>query len=69
MCTVCVCVLTPSPHTEADRNRLLTVLQENAVLKSEIEVYRLKVKSLTEDNRRLRQASVNIVSVKQLLLL
>ena len=49
--------------TEAERNRLTTVLQENAVLKSEIEIYKLKVKSLTEENRRLRQASVTIVSV------
>ena len=42
--------------------RLATVLQENAVLKSEIEILRLKCKNLLEENRRLRQASVNIVS-------
>ncbi len=47
---------------EVDTVRLATVLQENAVLKSELEIIRLKCKSLLEENRRLRQASVNIVS-------
>lgn len=51
---------TTESTAEADRTRLTTVLQENAVLKSEIEVYKLKVKKLTEENRRLRQASVTI---------
>lgn len=54
---VCLHVL-----SEADTARLATVLQENAVLKSEIEILRLKCKNLLEENRRLRQASVNIVS-------
>ena len=52
----------PPTHTEAETARLATVLQENAVLKSEIEIMRLKCKNLLEENRRLRQASVNIVS-------
>ncbi len=47
---------------EGENARLLTVLQENAVLRSELEVMRLRCKNLTEDNRRLRQASVTIVS-------
>lgn len=45
---------------EAEGVRLSTVLQENAVLKSEIEILRLRCKNLSEENRRLRQASVNI---------
>ena len=47
---------------EAESARLATVLQENAVLKSELEILKLKCKNLHEENRRLRQASVNIVS-------
>ena len=41
------------------------MLQENAVLKSELELLRLKCKNLVEENRRLRQASVDIVSSKE----
>ena len=41
--------------------RLATVVQENAVLKSELEMLKLKYKNLIEENKRLRQASVNIV--------
>ena len=48
-----------------DSARLATVLQENAVLKSELELLRLKCKNLVEENRRLRQASVDIVSSKE----
>ena len=47
---------------EVDSARLATVLQANAVLKSELEILRLKCKNLIEENRRLRQASVDIVS-------
>lgn len=46
-----------------ETNRLTTVLQENAVLRSELEVMRLRCKTLMEENRRLRQASVTIVSL------
>lgn len=63
-----ICLPQPALSTEADRTRLTTVLQENAVLKSELEVYRLKIKTLTEENRRLRQASVNIVSFYKIIL-
>ena len=38
------------------------MLQENAVLKSELEMLKLKYKGLLDENRRLKQASVNIVS-------
>ena len=51
--------------SEVESARLATVLQENAVLKSEIEILRLKCKNLLEENRRLRQASVTIVSSMQ----
>ena len=47
----------PSVHV-----RMTTLTQENAVLKSELELLRLKCKTLLEENRVLRQASVNIVS-------
>lgn len=47
---------------EAESSRLTTVLQENAVLRSELEVMRLRCKNLVEENRKLRQASVTIVS-------
>ena len=55
---------TPSLSLSLDGEsvRLATVLQENAVLKSEMEMLKLKCKNLTEENKRLRQASVNIVS-------
>ena len=46
--------------------RLATVMQENAVLKSEMELLRLKCKNLVEENKRLRQASVTIVSWRRL---
>ena len=56
--------------------RLATVLQENTVLKSELavqrselEIIKLRCKNLIEENRRLRQASVNIVSPPPSLLL
>ena len=51
--------------SDVESARLATVLQENAVLKSEIEILRLKCKNLLEENRRLRQASVTIVSSTQ----
>ncbi len=50
---------------EAESSRLTTVLQENAVLRSELEVMRLRCKNLVEENRKLRQASVTIVSAER----
>ena len=46
---------------DVENVRLATVVQENAVLKSELEMLKLKYKNLIEENKRLRQASVNIV--------
>lgn len=57
-----LCILPPEIIPEVESARLATVLQENAVLKSELEILRLKCKNLLEENRRLRQASVTIVS-------
>ena len=48
---------------EVESARLATVLQENAVLKSELDMLRHRHKNMMEENRRLRQASVNIVSL------
>ena len=57
-------LLCPLLHTaEVESARLATVLQENAVLKSELDMMKHKYKNMMEENRRLRQASVNIVSV------
>ena len=56
------CVNFYSMCQDIESARLATVLQENAVLKSELELLRLKCKNLVEENKRLRQASVTIVS-------
>lgn len=50
-------------YAEAESNRLVTVLQENTVLRSEVDMLRLKCKHLLEENRRLKQASIAIVSL------
>lgn len=44
-------------------NRLASLQQENKVLKIELETFKLKCKSLQEENRDLRKASVTIVSI------
>ena len=41
---------------------MTTIIQENTVLRSEIDVLRSKCKHLTEENRKLKEASVTIVS-------
>eukprot|EP00731_Ephydatia_muelleri_P029731 Em0021g254a len=51
---------TTESTTDIESARLATVIQENAVLKSELELLRLKCKNLVEENKRLRQASVTI---------
>ena len=52
----------PSPITrEQWQKRIDCLQQQNKVLKAELET---KVRSLQEENRALRQASVNIVSSK-----
>ena len=45
-----------------DGNRIASLHQENRVLKMELEMYKLRTKSLQEENKALRQASVSIVS-------
>lgn len=53
----------PSPAMlEQLQKRLESLQQENRVLKMELETYKLKCKSLVEENRELRKASVTIVS-------
>lgn len=55
------------PPSPAQVEQLLTkridsLQQENKVLKVELETYKLKCKTLQEENRELRKASVSIVS-------
>ena len=40
--------------------RIASLVQENRVLKIEIDTFKLRVKSLQEENKDLRKASVNI---------
>ena len=42
------------------RQRMESLVQENRVLKCELETYKLKIKSLQEENRHLRQDAVQI---------
>lgn len=52
----------PSPVSrEQLHKRIESLQQQNRVLKVELETYKLRVKQLQEENRSLRQASVNIV--------
>ena len=51
-----------SQYGKQDGNRIASVQQENRVLKMELEMYKLRTKSLQEENKALRQASVSIVS-------
>ena len=46
-----ILLFSPPPHTFVQ------------VLKCELETYKLRVKSLQEENRAIRQASVHIVSI------
>ena len=55
-------MMPPSPVTrEQLHKRIESLQQQNRVLKVELETYKLRVKQLQEENRSLRQASVNIV--------
>jgi coiled-coil domain-containing protein 6 len=40
--------------------RVESLIQENRVLKIEIETFKLRVKSMQEENKELRKVSVNI---------
>lgn len=54
----------PSPVSrEQLQKRIESLQQQNRVLKCELETYKLRVKSLQEENKAIRQASVHIVSM------
>ena len=56
-------LMPPSPITrEQLQKRIESLAQQNRVLKVELDTYKLRVKGLQEENRALKQASVNIVS-------
>ena len=50
-------------QSEQLQKRIESLTQENRVLQIELETYKLKCKSLQEENRELRKASVTIVSL------
>jgi coiled-coil domain-containing protein 6 len=61
-------MMPPSPVSrEQLHKRIESLQQQNRVLKVELETYKLRVKQLQEENRSLRQASVNIVSLYSIL--
>lgn len=49
-------------HLEQLQKRIESLQQENRVLKMELETYKLKCKTLQEEKRELKKASVSIVS-------
>ncbi|KAF0292349.1 Coiled-coil domain-containing protein 6 [Amphibalanus amphitrite] len=54
-------LMPPSPITrEQLQKRIESLAQQNRVLKVELDTYKLRVKGLQEENRALKQASVNI---------
>jgi len=55
-------MMPPSPVTrEQLHKRIDSLQQQNRVLKVELDTFKLRVKALQEENRNLRQTSVNIV--------
>lgn len=57
-------MLPPSPISrEQLQKRIESLNQQNKVLKVELDTYKIRVKVLQEENKSLRQASVNIVSL------
>ena len=54
-------MMPPSPVSrEQLQKRIESLQQQNKVLKCELDTYKLRVKSLQEENRAIRQASVHI---------
>ena len=49
----------PQSREQFDK-RIESLVQENRVLKIEIDTFKLRVKALQEENKELRKASVNI---------
>lgn len=61
-------MMPPSPITrEQMQKRIDSLQQQNRVLKVELETYKLKMKAMDEECKRLRETSVYIVSIKLLL--
>ena len=58
-----------SSVAQRDKNLIGLLKQENRVLKMELETCKLRYKSLQEENRMLRKASVSIVSGANFLIL
>jgi len=57
-------MMPPSPVTrEQLHKRIESLQQQNRVLKVELDTYKLRVKTLQEETRSLKQTSVNIVSL------
>lgn len=57
-------MMPPSPITrEQMQKRIDSLQQQNRVLKVELETYKLKMKAMDEECKRLRETSVYIVSV------
>lgn len=57
-------MMPPSPITRDNmQKRIESLQQQNRVLKVELETYKLRVKGLQEENHRLLEQSVKIVSV------
>jgi len=56
-------MMPPSPATRDNlQRRIESLQQQNRVLKVELETYKLRVKGLQEENHRLLEQSVKIVS-------
>lgn len=56
-------MMPPSPITrEQMQKRIDSLQQQNRVLKVELETYKLKMKAMDEECKRLRETSVYIVS-------
>lgn len=63
-------MMPPSPITrEQMQKRIDSLQQQNRVLKVELETYKLKMKAMDEECKRLRETSVYIVSTKLFFLL
>lgn len=58
-------ISTPLVSREHLQKRIDVLQQQNKVLKVELDTYKIRVKQLQEENRSLRQASVNIVSLSK----
>lgn len=58
-------MMPPSPITrEQMQKRIDSLQQQNRVLKVELETYKLKMKAMDEECKRLRETSVYIVRIK-----